>query len=80
VVALYTLLCVYCDREVLELRYGDATVSLRRHSRWSTFTLWCFTLLFFYFTLAAYCSGAAFVGRGDVVPSYINPSCYLQDS
>ena len=70
-VALYTLLCVYCDREVLELRYGDATVSLRRHSRWSTFTLWCFTLLFFYFTLAAYCSGAAFVGRGDVVPSYI---------
>jgi hypothetical protein len=70
-VALYTLLCVYCDQEDFELRYGDAKVCLRRHSRWTTFTLWCFTLLFFYFTLAAYCSGAAFVGRGDVVPSGI---------
>src|SRR5262249_35031327 len=49
----------------------DAKVYLRRHSRWTTFTLWCFTLLFFYFTLATYCSGAAFVGRGDVVPSCI---------
>jgi hypothetical protein len=70
-VALYTLLGVYCDHEALELRYDDATVYLRRHGRWTTFTLWCFTLLFFYFTLAAYCSGAAFVGRGDVVPSGI---------
>jgi hypothetical protein len=70
-VALYTLLCVYYDNEDLELRYGDATVYLRRHSRWTTFTLWCFTLLFFYFTLAAYCSGAVFVGRGDVVPSCV---------
>ena len=26
VVALFTLLCVYCDREDLELRYGDAKV------------------------------------------------------
>jgi hypothetical protein len=70
-VALYTLLGVYCDHEALELRYDDTTVYLRRHSRWTTFTLWCFTLLFFYFTLAAYCSGAAFIGRGDVVPSGI---------
>src|SRR5215813_12546294 len=66
--ALYTLLCVYCDDEGLELRYHDARVHLRRHSRWTTFTLWCFTLLFFYFAFAAYCSGAVFVGRGDVVP------------
>jgi hypothetical protein len=69
VVALSTLLCVYCDHEGLELRYRDARVHLRRHSRWTTFTLWCFTLLFGYFTLAAYCSGAAYVGRGDMVPS-----------
>src|SRR5262249_6954818 len=61
--------CVYCDQEGLELRYHDAKVHLRRHGRWTAFTLWCFTLLFFYFALAAYCSGAAFVGRGDVVPS-----------
>src|SRR5262245_14583554 len=71
VVALYTLLCVYCDHESLELHYRDAKVHLRRHSRWTTFTLWCFTLLFFYFTLAAYCSGAAFVGRSDLVPSCV---------
>ena len=71
VVALYTLLCVYCDHEDVELRYGDAKVYLRRHSRWTTFTLWCFTLLFFYFALAAYCSAAAFVGRGDGIPSGI---------
>jgi hypothetical protein len=70
-VALYALLSVYCDHETLELRYCEAKVYLRRHSRWTTFTLWCFTLLFFYFTLAAYCSGAVFVGRGDVVPSGI---------
>src|SRR5262245_3195301 len=70
-VALYTLLGVYCDHEDLELRYCDAKVNLRRHSRWTTFTLWCFTLLFFYFTLAVYCSGAAFIGRGDIVPSCI---------
>jgi hypothetical protein len=68
-VALYTLLCIYCDHEGLELRYLDATVHLRRHSRWTTFTVWCFTLLCFYFMLAAYCSGAALVGRGDAVPS-----------
>jgi len=68
-VAFYTLLCIYCDREGLELRYRDAQVHLHRHSRWTTFTLWCFTLLFFYFTLATYCSGAAFMGRGDRVPS-----------
>jgi len=68
-VALYTLLAVYYDHEGLELGYHDARVHLRRHSRWTTFTLWCFTLLFFYFMLAAYCSGAAFMGRGDVVPS-----------
>ncbi len=70
-VALYTLLAVFCDQEGLELGYLDARVHLRRHSRWTTFTLWCFTLLFFYFMLAAYCSGAAFVGRGDWVPSGI---------
>jgi hypothetical protein len=70
-VALYTLLCVYCDHEGLELRYRDAKVHLRRHSRWTAFTLWCFTLLFFYFTLAAYCSSATFVGRSDVVPSSV---------
>src|SRR5215471_14754806 len=69
--ALSTLLGVYGDNEGLELRYHDARVHLRRHSRWTTFTLWCFTLLFFYFTLAAYCSGAVFVGRGDVVPSCV---------
>src|SRR5262245_60751121 len=69
VVTLYTLLSVYCDPEGLELGYGDARVHLRRHSRWTTFTLWCFTLLFFYFTLALYCSAAALVGRGEVVPS-----------
>jgi hypothetical protein len=68
-VAFYTMLCVYCDHEGLDLHYRDAQVHLRRHSRWTTFTLWCFTLLFCYFTLAAYCSGAAFVGRGDMVPS-----------
>src|SRR5262245_13112462 len=68
-VTLYTLLCVYCDQESLELRYRDAKVHLRRHSRWSTFTIWCFTLLFYYFTLAAYCSGAAIIGCGAVVPS-----------
>jgi hypothetical protein len=71
VVAFYTLLCVYCDHEGLALHYRDAQVHLRRHSRWTTFTLWCFTLLFFYFTLAAYCSGAAFVGRSDLVPSCV---------
>lgn len=68
-VALFTLLCVYYDHQSLELRYRDAKVLLRRHSRWTSFTLWCFTLLSFYFTLAAYCSGAVFVGHGDVVPS-----------
>jgi hypothetical protein len=68
-VAFYTLLCVYCDHEGLEHRYRDAQVLLRRHSRWTTFTLWCFTLLFCYFALAAYCSGMAFVGRGERVPS-----------
>jgi hypothetical protein len=70
-VALYTMLCVYCDHEGLALHYRGAQVHLRRHSRWTTFTLWCFTLLFFYFTLAAYCSGAAFVGRDDIVPSCV---------
>jgi len=68
-IALYTLLCVYCDHEGLELRYREAQVLLRRHSRWTTFTLWCFTLLFGYFVLAAYCSSMAFVGRGEHVPS-----------
>jgi hypothetical protein len=69
VVAIYTMLCVYCDHAGLELHYCDAQVHLRHHSRWTTFTLWCFTLLFFYFTLATYCTGAAFVGHGDIVPS-----------
>jgi hypothetical protein len=59
-VALYTLVCVYGD-----------PVHLRRHSRWTTFTVWCFTLLFCYFTLAALCSGAALVGHGDVVPAAV---------
>ena len=68
-VAFYTLLCVYCDHEGLALYYRDAQVLLRRHSRWTTFTLWCFTLLFCYFALAAYCSGMALVGRGERVPS-----------
>jgi hypothetical protein len=71
VVAFSTLLCVYGDHEGLALHYCDAHVHLRRHSRWTTFTLWCFTLLFFYFTLAAYCSGAAFIGRSDLVPSCV---------
>src|SRR5262249_28428417 len=57
------------DRKGLEFGYRDAKVHLRRHSRWSTFTLWCFTLLFLYFVLAASCSSAAFIGRGEMVPS-----------
>jgi len=68
-VTFYTLLSVYCDHEGLEFGYRDVKVRLRRHSRWTTFTLWCFTLLFLYFTLAASCSGAAFIGHGEVVPS-----------
>lgn len=70
-VALYTLLCVYSDPKGLELRYRDATVHLRHHRRWTTFTVWCFTLLFSYFALAAYCSGAVLVGGGAAVPSVV---------
>jgi hypothetical protein len=70
-VVLYTLVCVYCDPEGLELQYLDAQVHLRRHSRWTTFTVWCFTLLFCYFALATLCSSAALVGHGDVVPAAV---------
>ena len=66
-----TTLGVYRDPEGLELRYREATVHLRRYRRWTTFTVWCFTLLCGYFTLAAYCSSAVHVGYGALVPSTV---------
>ena len=68
-VALYTLVCIYSDPMDQEFRYLDATVRLYRHRRWTTFTVWCFTLLCGYFMLAAYCSVAVLVGHGTAVPS-----------
>jgi hypothetical protein len=70
-VAFYTLWCVYSDNEGLEMQYLEAQVTLRRLGRWTTFTVWCFTLFFVYFTFAAYCSGAVLVGRGATVPSQV---------
>ncbi len=69
--ALYTLSLIYLDQRGLELRYLGATIVLRQFRRFTTFTVWCFTLLFFYFAFAAFCSGAFLSGYGDAVPNVI---------
>ncbi len=69
--ALFTLSWIYLDRQGLEMRYLDATIRLRHFRRFTTFMVWCFTLLFFYFTLAAFCSSAVLVGRAGAVPVFV---------
>lgn len=69
--ALYTLSWIYLDQRGLELRYLDATIHLRRFRRFTTFTVWCFTLLFFYFAFAAYGSSALLAGYGAAVPDLV---------
>jgi hypothetical protein len=77
-VALHTLLCVYFNRAGLELRYRGATVHLYRLSRWTTFTVWCFTSIFLYFALAAYCSGMSLAGRGQPIhPAIVQATLIL---
>ena len=70
VAALYTLSRIYLDKRGLEMRYLDATINLRQLRRFTTFTVWCFTLLFFYFVFAASCSSALLAGHGDAVPAF----------
>jgi hypothetical protein len=62
--------CV-ANRAGLELSYLGATVRLYRLSRWTTFTVWCFTALFLYFSLAAYCSAMSLAGRSEQVHAAI---------
>jgi hypothetical protein len=77
-VALYTLLCVYFNRTGLELSYRGATVRLYRLSRWTTFTVWCFTTIFLYFALAAYCSGMSLAGRSQQIhPAIVHATLIL---
>ena len=66
-VALYTLLCVFLNRAGLQMSYRGATVHIYRFSRWTTFTVWCFTLLLFYFALATFCSGMSVMGFSERV-------------
>ena len=68
-IALFTLWSVYADNTGLELCYGEAKVVLRRFARWTTFTVWCFTLLLAYFACATFCSGAALFGFDGLVTS-----------
>jgi hypothetical protein len=77
-VALYTLWCVYFNRAGLELSYRGATVRLYRLSRWTTFTVWCFTTIFLYFALAAYCSGMSLAGRSQPIhPAIVQATLIL---
>ena len=68
-IAGWTLWQVYFDRKGLEMRSIDTTITLRGLGRWTTFTVWCFSLLLAYFSLATVCSTAVLVGRGDVLPA-----------
>ena len=68
---LYTLLHVYFDANGIELRYLDVRITLIHLRRWTTFTVWCFTLLFFYFALATFCSAVALFTRGDIIPNAV---------
>jgi hypothetical protein len=66
------------NRAGLELSYHGATVRLYRLSRWTTFTVWCFTALFLYFTLSAFCSGMSLAGRGEQVhPAIVQATLIL---
>ena len=67
----FTLLCVYGNARGFTFRYQDATVVLRRHTRLTTFTVWCFALLCGYFLLASLCSGAVLAGYEALVPSWL---------
>lgn len=50
--ATYTLYLVYTDVNGLEMRYEDKRIVIRGLSRWTTFTVWCFTMLTLHFWLA----------------------------
>lgn len=69
--AFYTLSRIFLDKRGLEMRYQGASMHLRHFRRFTTFTVWCFSLLFFYFAFGAYCSSALLAGRGDTVPSLV---------
>lgn len=69
--ALLTLLCVYSNTTGFTFHYQQATVLLRRHTRFTTFTVWCFVLLCGYFILAATCSGAVLAGYAALVPPWL---------
>ncbi|MGE3542034.1 MAG: hypothetical protein AB7N91_32040, partial [Candidatus Tectimicrobiota bacterium] len=56
VTAVFTLYTLYRHAPSWEFRYHNAVVLLRHHTRFTTFTTWCFTLLGSYFTLATACS------------------------
>ena len=70
-VALYTLLSVYFNRAGLRMSYQGSTVHISRLRRWTTFTVWCFTALFLYFALAAFCSAMLLAGRGEQIPAAV---------
>ena len=72
-VACCTLWSVYTDKTGLTLRYGEAEVVLCRFARWTTFTVWCFTLLLAYFACATVCSGARLFGFDERVPVSLVP-------
>ncbi len=67
--ALYTLSIIYLDKRGLEMRYLGATIVLLQFRRFTTFTVWCFTLLFVYFAFATGCSLASLTGYGEAVPA-----------
>lgn len=69
--ALVTLLCVYGHATGITFRYQDATVLLRRQTRLTTFTVWCFAVLYLYFLLAAICSSAVLAGSEALVPPWL---------
>jgi hypothetical protein len=65
----YTLCQVYRDRKGIEMRYEEARLVLIGWRRWSTFTVWCFTVLTAHFwlaVLAKICAAAA------VAPAALN--------
>jgi hypothetical protein len=69
--ALYTLVRIFFDQRGLEMRYHGAIIRLRHFRRFTTFTVWCFILLFCYFALAAYCSSALLTGHEEAVPDFV---------
>ena len=76
-VSLFTLLSVYRDKKGLELQYKAVKVHLRGLGRWTTFTTWCFSILFLYFAFATCCSAAVVFGFGEDVPLSIVESTLI---